>query len=136
MKGVGQGTLATGGLSGLQWLFAPYPPQDDTILVVGFGLDDGSWNPHRRQDVAAALARLLPEARLIGWDWHDWCADPFARGTWLSTPATGADLSPETWRLTGRLAFATSDLAPDAAGWFEGAMSSGEAAAAQILAAF
>ena len=136
VKGVRQGTLATGGLSGLQWLFAPYPPQEETILVVGFGLDDGSWNPHRRQDVAAALARLLPEAQLVGWDWHDWCADPFARGTWLSTPATGADLSPETWSLTGRLAFATSDLAPEAAGWFEGAMSSGEEAAAQILAKF
>ncbi|WP_303980306.1 NAD(P)/FAD-dependent oxidoreductase [Dongia mobilis] len=134
VKGVRQGTLATGGLSGLQWLFAPYSAQDDAILVVGFGLDDGSWNPHRRQDVAAALAHLLPQAELLGWDWHDWCADPFARGTWLSTPATGADLSPENWGVTGRLAFATSDLAPEAAGWFEGAMSSGEPAAAAIAA--
>ena len=90
--------------------------------------------PGRRADVAAALAKMLPQAELVGWDWHDWCADPHARGTWLSMPATGSDLTPETWGVTGRLAFATSDLALDAAGWFEGAMSSAEAAAAALAA--
>lgn len=135
LKNVAPGTLVTGGLTGLQWLFAPYPAADGASLVVGFGLDDGSWQPGRRADVAAAIARLLPQAELLGWDWHDWCADPYARGTWLSTPAVGADLTPETWCRTGRLAFATSDLAPEAAGWFEGAMSSGEAAAQAIVEA-
>lgn len=128
LRGVSPGTLVTGGLGGLQWLFAPYPAQDGVSLVVGFGLDDGSWYPDRRTDVAAAVARMLPDAEFLGWDWHDWCADPYARGTWLSSPATGADLSPETWSQAGRLVFATSDLAPEAAGWFEGAMSSAEAA--------
>lgn len=132
LRGAPLGLLATGGLGALQWLFVPYAELDGSVLAVGFGLDDGSWQPHRRADVAAALGRLAPEAELIGWDWHDWCADPFARGTWLSTPATSTTLTAETWGLTGRLAFATSDLAPDAAGWFEGAMSSGEAAAAVI----
>nr|WP_298684550.1 FAD-dependent oxidoreductase [uncultured Dongia sp.] len=134
VRGIRAGILATGGLSGLQWLFAPYPQEGDTTLVVGFGLDDGSWHPGRRADVAAALAKMLPQAELVGWDWHDWCADPHARGTWLSMPATGSDLTPETWGVTGRLAFATSDLALDAAGWFEGAMSSAEAAAAALAA--
>lgn len=132
LTGVAHGTLATGGLGGLQWLFAPYPAEEGVSLVVGFGLDDGSWSPARRADVAAAVARLLPHAELLGWDWHDWCTDSYARGTWLSTPATGADLSPETWRCAGRLAFATSDLASEGAGWFEGAMSSGEAAAETV----
>lgn len=129
LKGIAPGHLVTGGLTGLQWLFAPYAAGIDSVLAVGFGLDDGSWRPDRYADVAAAVARLVPQASLIGWDWHDWCADPFARGTWLSMPAKGADLTPANWSRTGRIAFATSDLAPDAAGWFEGAMSSGAAAA-------
>ncbi len=133
LRNFAPGTLVTGGLRGLQWLFAPYAAEAGCVLAVGFGLDDGSWRPDRHTDMAAAVARLAPEAELVGWDWHDWCADPFARGTWLSAPARGADLSPATWCRTGRLAFATSDLAPDAAGWYEGAMSSGEAAAQAIL---
>jgi len=132
LKGPKLGYLATGGLEALQWLFVPYAAESDTVLAVGFGLDDGSWRPDRRADVAAAVERLAPGAELLGWDWHDWCADPFARGTWLSAPARGADLTPQTWGRTGRLAFATSDIAPEAAGWFEGAMSSAEAAAAAI----
>lgn len=132
LKGPKLGYLATGGLEALQWLFVPYAAESDTVLAVGFGLDDGSWRPDRRADVAAAVERLAPGAELLGWDWHDWCADPFARGTWLSAPARGADLTPQTWGRTGRLAFATSDIAPEAAGWFEGALSSAEAAAAAI----
>ena len=84
--------------------------------------------------MAAGLAKIAPQAELIGWDWHDWCGDPFARGTWLSAPAQGADLSSATWARVGRLAFASSDIAPDAAGWFEGAMASGEQAAETVRA--
>ncbi|WP_374377660.1 flavin monoamine oxidase family protein [Dongia sp.] len=134
LKGVPQGHLVTGGLGPLQWLFTPYAPDNGTILAVAFGLDDGSWHPNRRADVAAGLAAIAPQAELIGWDWHDWCGDPFARGTWLSTPAHGADLSSGTWARAGRLSFATSDIAPDGAGWFEGAMASGEQAADTVSA--
>jgi monoamine oxidase len=40
---------------------------------------------------------------------------------------------PENWQPEGRLAFATSDIAPDQAGWFEGAIIAGEAAATALL---
>ncbi len=133
LRGLAPGHLVTGGLSGLQWLFTPYALNDGVTYAVAFGLDDGTWRPDRYHDVAAALKRLAPQAELIGWDWHDWCADPYARGTWLSAPAMGADLSAQTWARAGRLAFATSDIAPDAAGWYEGAMASG-AAAAELIA--
>lgn len=134
LKGVPHGLLATGGLSALQWLFALCAEEGGATLAVGFGLDDGTWQPHRRADVAAAVARLAPEAELIGWDWHDWCADPWARGTWLAAPAAAlAGLTPDVWRHSGRLAFATSDLAQDGAGWFEGALASSDSAAAAIL---
>lgn len=133
LRGLQPGYLATGGREALEWLFVPYQSDDGIVLAVGFGLDNGTWHPDRRRDVEAAVARLAPGVELVGWDWHDWCSDPFARGTWLSAPARGADVTPQTWGLTGRLAFATSDIAPEAAGWFEGAMASGEAAAADII---
>jgi monoamine oxidase len=72
---------------------------------------------------------------VLSHDWHDWVGDPFARGTWIA-PALGheAALAPATWRGSGPLAFASSDIAPDSAGWFEGAMISGLQAAEEIAA--
>jgi monoamine oxidase len=81
------------------------------------------------------VARFFPEARLLASDWHDWVGDSFARGTWIA-PLLGAEqaLAPATWRRAGRLAFASSGIAPGEAGWFEGAMISGLHAADEIAA--
>jgi monoamine oxidase len=60
--------------------------------------------------------------------------DPFARGTWVALPANAIWIGDhQVWSREGRLAFATSDFAEHAAGWFEGAIRSGEAAALSIL---
>ena len=40
---------------------------------------------------------------------------------------------PGNWQPEGRLAFATSDIAADQAGWFEGAVIAGETAAKALL---
>ncbi|HEY7616279.1 MAG TPA: FAD-dependent oxidoreductase, partial [Terriglobales bacterium] len=57
----------------------------------------------------------------------------FARGTWVA-PVLGAEqaLAPETWARTGPLAFASSDIAPNDAGYFEGAIVSGLRAAEEL----
>lgn len=60
---------------------------------------------------------------LQGYDWHDWCADPFAWGTWVSPRlASLPDYAPDHWAPRGRLAFAGSDLYSAEQGWFEGAL--------------
>lgn len=133
LRGVEPGTLVTGGGEMLQWLFTAFHDDSGDTLAVGFGLDDGSWRPDCHTDVAASLKRLLPEAELVGWDWHDWCTDPWARGTWVGPPASIADhFAHEVWLGDHQLAFATSDTAPEGAGWFEGAMSAAESAVAAI----
>lgn len=129
VRGVEPGILASGGPGGLRWLFSERISGDGATLIVGFALDDGTLDPSDRDSVAASLARFFPEAELIAWDWHDWVSDPYARGTWVALPAAAAWIGdPETWTREGRIAFATSDFADTAAGWFEGAIRSGEAA--------
>lgn len=132
-RGVAEGALATGGGSGLQWMFAERMAADGAALIVGFGLDDGSFDPASRHAMAAALNRFFPEAELIAWDWHDWLRDPWARGTWVATPAAMPWIADHReWQPEGRVAFATSDFSHDRPGWFEAAIASGEAAAQAI----
>ncbi|HEX6844407.1 MAG TPA: NAD(P)/FAD-dependent oxidoreductase [Actinomycetota bacterium] len=91
-------------------------------------LDDGDA-------VAAAVRAHLPEAEVVATAGHDWVTDPYARGTWLSIPPGW--FSDGTFdRLCepeGRLVFAGSDIAQEGAGWIEGAIWSGRAAAAHYV---
>ena len=134
VKGIEPGILASGGTGGLRWLFSERSSADGATLIVGFALADGTLDPADRASVAASLKRFFPEGELIAWDWHDWVSDPYARGTWVALPATATWIGdPQVWGREKRLAFATSDFAEHAAGWFEGAIRSGEAAALAIL---
>jgi monoamine oxidase len=134
VRGVPVGALATGGGRGIEWMFAERATEDGATMLVGFGVAGTDWSPDLPRDIETALARLFPEAELIAWDWHDWNAVPSARGTWVAAPGGAPEaVAATTWVRCGALAFASSDFAPDQAGWFEGAISSGEAAAQQIL---
>lgn len=110
-------------------------PAGDDRLFMGFSVE-----PRVDLADAAAVARAvhahLPEATVVATAGHDWIADPFSKGTWLSVPppwfsdGTFESLcEPE-----GRLAFAGSDIAREGAGWIEGAVASGIAAAAEAAA--
>jgi monoamine oxidase len=115
-------------------MFSARAGRDGTTLIVGFGLAR-NFDPAQPGVVERAVARFFPEAKVLAYDWHDWVADPYARGTWIA-PVLGAEqaLAPATWRMTNLLAFASSDISPEAAGWFEGAMISGLAAAGDLAA--
>jgi monoamine oxidase len=135
VEGAAVGVLATGGGSGLEWLFAERESGRGTTFLVGFGLASPAFDPDDRAEVERAVARFFPEARLIAHDRHDWIADPFSLGTWVALPHDQPEaVAPATWRPEGRLAFASSDFAEDQQGWFEGAAASGEAAAEAVLA--
>ncbi len=135
VRGVAPGILATGGGTGIEFLFSERTAADGTTLLVGFGVAGPDWTPNLPHDAEAAVARLFPEAEFLVADWHDWNADPFARGTWVAGIVGAAEAHAyPAWRRHGRLAFASSDIAPEQAGWFEAAAISGEAAAAEIQA--
>jgi monoamine oxidase len=136
VQGVPVGVLATGGgesaKAGIEWMFSERLAADGSTLIVGFGLA-ANFDPARPGAVALEVARFFPEAKLLAYDWHDWVGDPFARGTWVATPL-GAEraVAAATWRGTGALAFASSDISPEGAGWFDAAIISGLGAAQEL----
>jgi monoamine oxidase len=133
-KGPAVGTLATGGLDGVQWAFAERETADGSAMIVGFGLMDGKFDPASPLDVERGLKRLFPEARLVAWDWHDWLSDPHSRGTWLALPAEASWIGDSAeWRQEDKVFFASADFAPGTPGWFESAIISGETAAEDII---
>jgi monoamine oxidase len=133
-RGVAVGTLATGGGEGIELLFAERAAPDGSVLLIGFGLHLGNARPGDAAWVRREFQRLAPNAEFIDYDWHDWIGDPYARGTWVSVPFDMAEAyESAAWQPFGRIAFASSDIAAEQAGWFEGAVRSGEAAADWII---
>lgn len=134
-RGVPVGTLITGSGGGIELLFAERPAADGSVMLIGFGLQLNDAEPGEETWVREQFKRLAPNAEFISYDWHDWINDPYARGTWVAAPAdSGEAYECAAWQPVGRLAFASSDYAPEQAGWFEGAVRSGEAAADWVIA--
>jgi monoamine oxidase len=133
--GVPEGVLATGGGAGVEWMFADRAGPGGRAWIAGFAAPPAALAGDPARLAAEALARFFPEARMIAADWHDWNADPLARGGWVAARA-GAEhrFGPDFWAPLGPLAFASSDFAARDAGWFEGAAVSGEAAADAMAA--
>jgi monoamine oxidase len=131
-RGVAPGSLATGETAGLRWIYADHILPDGATLLIGFALARDLPAPSEGM-VARALAAAFPEARFEGFDWHDWIADPYARGTWVSPDIDSLPLyDPTHWTGSPRLAFAGSDHSSAEQGWFEGALLTAEAAVARL----
>jgi monoamine oxidase len=115
-------------------MFSERLAADGAAYVVGFGVAANGWEPQIPEDIEVAVQRFFPEGRLLDCDWHDWNHDPFSRGTWVAATLDRPEAhAASTWSMTNRLAFASSDFASAEAGWFEGAIISGETAAAEII---
>ena len=132
-RGPEPGHLATGEAAGLRWIYADRHLPDGSTLLIAFGLYDEAGDPTTAM-VTAALAAAFPVSTYLDHDWHDWCADPFARGTWVSPRRDSlTDYAPAHWSPRGRLAFAGSDLYSAEQGWFEGALLTARTATAALV---
>jgi monoamine oxidase len=105
-------------------------PSPGGRLFMGFSVQQ-RVDLEDRDAVARAVNAHLPDATVVATDGHDWVTDPYSRGTWLATPPGW--FSDGTFEVLetpeGRLVFAGSDIASEGAGWIEGAIGSGMAAA-------
>lgn len=134
-RGLPAGSVAAGAGAGVSWIYADRDLGDGTVLALGFGYEDPSFNPSDRAQAAAALHALWPEAELLAYDFHDWNADPWSRGTWPTGTVGKAELlTHERFPPHGRVYFAGSDVAAHDPGWIEGALVSGAAGAGWALA--
>jgi monoamine oxidase len=131
-RGPEPGHLATGEAAGLRWILADSVLPDGSTLLIAFGLYDETGDPTPEM-VRTSLAAAFPGAVYLDHDWHDWCADPFARGTWVSPRLTDLPAyATDHWAPRGRLAFAGSDLYSPEQGWFEGALLTARTATAAL----
>ncbi len=127
------GSLAVGRGHGLHWIYADRELPDGSVLALGFGFQSPDFDPIDVQSISVAVRAFWPEAEILSHAHHDWNADQFARGTWL-TEYAGRPLPSAGGALTGRrLVLAGSDVSHHEAGWIEGALRSGAEAASYLL---
>jgi hypothetical protein len=133
-RNVAEGTLAVGGGSGIEWAFADHATRDGSTMIVGFGITDQDTRLGDPEWLGSEISKLFPKAKVLACDRHDWVNDPFACGSWVAAQVGGdRGLHFDNWHEEGHVYFASSDVAQKQAGWFEGAVMSGEHAAVKII---
>jgi hypothetical protein len=103
-------------------------------LVNCFAPSRADFDSTSVEDVRRAIRLYAPDVEVLAIDSHDWNADPYSKGSWMAfrpgwlTRYVDAMREPE-----GRVIFAGSDIALGfSAGWIDGAVQSGVAAAAEV----
>lgn len=109
-------------------------PEDDSIIVIGFGPDATALDPTDTQAIQDVISRLIPGARVSAVTGHDWVADEFAGETWpMHKPGYLSAALGEFQAGEGRLRFAGADYASGWGGFIDGAIESGLVEARRIL---
>lgn len=102
----------------------------DGSLLTGFVRPGAEFELTDEEAVEAAAREYLPDAELSVVDFHDWRTDPFSKGSWAAyRPGWYTTYGSALRRPEGRIAFAGSDIAQGFAGWIDGAIETGVAAA-------
>jgi monoamine oxidase len=119
--------------SAFHWVspLAEYPDGDQ--LVVAFTVDP-RVDLTSRDSIQNALNTVIPGVRVRDFRAHSWARDPYSRGGWaLRRPGQLLRLYPEILRPSGRVVFASADIATGWHGYIDGAIESGFRAADQVL---
>ncbi len=132
VRGVPEGISCTGD-GVFPTLYDYLPASDGGRILVGF-TDRDSFDPADSGAIEAAVHHYLPDAVVVGTDYHDWCADPFVRAPWVSPrigQATRAHKS--LGEPHGRVHFAGSDVSLLFPGYIEGALETADRVRSEIL---
>lgn len=122
----GDGTFPT--------LYDYLPSSDGGRILVGF-TDRDSLDPADDAAIERAVHYYLPEAVVVGVDYHDWTADPYVRAPWVSPrigQATRAHKS--LGEQHGRIHFAGSDVSLLFPGYIEGALETADRVLTEVAA--
>ncbi|MGW4870160.1 flavin monoamine oxidase family protein [Streptomyces chartreusis] len=112
-------------------MLLPFKETSEGMLYVAFSTDPG-LDPTNVTQVKKAVQQLGVNLDIIGLKVHDWGRDPWARGGWaFRKPRQLTTLYPDVTFTSGRLSFASGDIANGWSGYIDGAIESGLRAARQ-----
>jgi monoamine oxidase len=122
--------------------WTPHP--DEAPMLTGWAAGPNAAMAGRRPIVdrcLSALADIFDESpaglkeRLVGWYFHDWSADEFARGAYSYAPAGALSASANIAEPVDRTLYFAGEHTTDSGHWgtVHGALQAGEAAAAKII---
>ena len=107
---------------------------DGEQLLVGLS-GEQNYDPQDPAQVADAVNRAIPEAKIVDHISHDWIEDPYALGAWpYHAPGEVSKRLGALTRAEGSLVFATSDISEGWSGFIDGAIESGFRAARDVIA--
>ncbi|WP_295124946.1 NAD(P)/FAD-dependent oxidoreductase [uncultured Leifsonia sp.] len=108
---------------------------EDSTIVIGFGPAANRLDGNDPAQVQEAIRHWLPDAQLLECWSHDWCADPWARGTWGSSRPGQLRITPARLRNpSARLFIAGADFADGWPSFIDGAVETGLTVAAAAAA--
>ncbi len=116
--------------SPLRYGYARQIDENDWLLC-GQILSDTTANLNAK-DAAHLLQANWPNVEIISTDIVDWPHDPLACASWHSSRVGWAEKTAAFQNSIGNLHFAGGDIAPQWAGWMEGALLSGKIVAQRI----
>ena len=103
-------------------------------ILTGYA-DGTAIDPRNLEHVRAAVRSYLPDAEIVGVDYHDWSADPLYRGSGTHARVGQPTIMHERLGADhGRIHFAGSDVALNYPGYMEGALEAAERAVEAVLA--
>ncbi|MEJ8668337.1 FAD-dependent oxidoreductase [Streptomyces sp. MS1.AVA.1] len=112
-------------------MLLPFKETSEGMLYVAFSTDP-RFDATNVTQVKKAVQQLGVNLDVIGVKVHDWGRDPYARGGWaFRKPRQLTTLYPDVTFTSGRLSFASGDIANGWSGYIDGAIESGLRAARQ-----
>jgi monoamine oxidase len=106
---------------------------DDEQVLVTF-TDITSFDATDFGAIQDAVHHYLPEAEVVGYDYHDWAKDPLFEGPWVS-PKVGqfTKVHKELGERFGRVHFIGSDVSLRFPAYIEGALETAQGAVREVL---
>jgi monoamine oxidase len=127
-------------------IFDNSPPDGVPGILVGFleGEVARRWHERSREDVRAKMLATFTEhfggeaAEPMDFFYANWGAEPWSRGCYagIPTPGTWIGYRDAVRRATGRIHWAGTEASTEWVQYMEGAVRSGQRAAAEVQAAF
>lgn len=104
-----------------------------STLLVAFSSDMDLVDHYDHETLQTELGVHLPGARLLSSTFHDWNADPHAKGTWATyRPGWARTVLPAAQQQSGRIHFASGDHGEGWRGTMDGAIGAGVRAAQAV----